>query len=50
MQSDHTFRVDGQIYWENGEFVWLRRQDNRELIARYPGAECLLERAAEIGF
>lgn len=45
-----TVRVDDRIYWENGEFAWLRRQDNRELIARYPGAECLLERAAEIGF
>jgi hypothetical protein len=44
-----TVRIDGEIYWENGEFVWLKRRSNLSLIAQYPGADCLLEESADIG-
>ncbi|MGI9336566.1 MAG: hypothetical protein ACR2RL_25730, partial [Gammaproteobacteria bacterium] len=44
-----TVWVDGEIYWHGGQFVWLEREDNRALIARYPGAECLLAESADIG-
>jgi len=41
--------IDDQLYWDRGRFVWLERQDNRSLIARYPGADCVLEESADIG-
>jgi len=38
-----TVIIDGETYWENGQFVWYQREDNRALIAEAAGAECLLE-------
>lgn len=34
--------IDGETFWEDGEFVWLQRDENRQLIESYPGAEPLL--------
>ena len=44
-----TVWIDDEIYWQNGQFVWLQRPDNRALIQNYPGAECLFEKSAAIG-
>ncbi len=41
--------IDGCHFWEDGEFVWLRRADNQQLIRQYPGAEILLGRSCSIG-
>jgi len=41
--------IDDKTYWENGEFSWLWRDDNRTLIERYPGAEMLLQPSCCIG-
>ena len=41
--------IDGEQYWRDGDFVWLQRADNRQLIARYPGAKCLLDASCPIG-
>ena len=38
-----TVIIDGQTYWENGQFVWYQREDNLALIKEVAGAECLLE-------
>ena len=38
-----TVVIDGDTSWENGQFVWYQREDNRALIAQVAGAECLLE-------
>ena len=44
-----TVTVDGVRYWEDGEFVWLQRADNKQLINACEGASCLLEPALAIG-
>ena len=44
-----TVWIDDRIYWDKGQLVWLQRPDNRDLIALYPGADCLLEESADIG-
>ncbi len=46
---DPTVTIDGTAYWENGEFVWLKRPDNAALIAEYPGADCLYAMRRDIG-
>ena len=38
-----TVIIDGETYWENGQFVWYQREDNLALIREVAGAECLLE-------
>lgn len=44
-----TVTIDGTVYWENGELVWLQRADNRSLIESYDAAHCLLEPSLPIG-
>jgi len=44
-----TVLVDDQVFWENGQFSWLTRSDNRELIAQFSGAQVLLEPSCPIG-
>lgn len=44
-----TVTIDGNLYWENGEFVWLQRTDNRALIDACEGAHYLLEPSKPIG-
>lgn len=46
---DPTVSVDGTEFWKNGVFVWLERADNAELIAQYPGAECLYTMRRDVG-
>jgi len=46
---DPTVFIDGSAYWENGEFVWLQRADNRTLIESYEGTHYLLEPSLAIG-
>lgn len=41
--------IDGERFWHNGQFVWLQRQDNVELIGQYPAAARLLEASSDIG-
>ena len=41
--------IDGCLYWEDGEFIWLQRQDNAALIHATEGAACLLESSLDIG-
>ena len=42
-QFNPTVKIDGETYWENGQFVWYQREDNRALIEEVAGGECLLE-------
>lgn len=44
-----TVWIDGELYWEHGQLVWLERRNNHALIAQYPGADCLLGKSADIG-
>ena len=44
-----TVSIDGEYYWQRGEFVWLQRADNQRLISTCKGASCLLEPALSIG-
>jgi len=44
-----TVRVDGELFWENGQFNWLNRADNRALITQSDGADVLLDTSCEIG-
>ncbi len=44
-----TVIIDGKVYWQDGEFVWLQRADNKDLISQYPGAEVLLRQSECIG-
>jgi hypothetical protein len=44
-----TITIDDAVYWENGEFVWLQRADNKALIESYEGAHYLLEPSLSIG-
>ncbi len=46
---DPTVTVDGAEFWKDGVFVWLEREDNAELIAQYPGAECLYTMRRDVG-
>ncbi len=41
--------IDDQRYWENGEFIWLQREDNKALIQQYPDCEPLLQPSLSIG-
>ena len=41
--------IDDELYWQNGELVWLQRQDNQLLIEKTVDAECLLENSLDIG-
>ncbi|MGB1309998.1 MAG: hypothetical protein ACPG47_02250 [Leucothrix sp.] len=38
-----TVVIDGETYWQDGQFIWYQRDDNQALIAQVAGAECLLE-------
>jgi len=44
-----TVFVDGQCFWESGQFCWLQREDNIALINETVGAQCLLGESADIG-
>lgn len=44
-----TITIDDTVFWENGEFVWLQRADNKALIATFNGAHHLLEPSLSIG-
>lgn len=44
-----TVEIDGVVFWENGQFTWLNRVDNRELIKNTEGADVLLEPSCDIG-
>lgn len=44
-----TVLIDDQPFWEDGQFSWLTRADNRDLISQYPGAQILLEPSRPIG-
>ena len=44
-----TVWIDDEIYWREGQFLWLNRPDNRRLIQQYPDSDCLLESSACIG-
>lgn len=44
-----TVHIDDEIFWKDGEFSWLNRMDNREIISRYSGAEILLQPSRSIG-
>ena len=43
-----TVTIDDQVYWDNGEFLWLHREDNRQLILQREQQQ-LLEPSADIG-
>ncbi|MBX2878658.1 MAG: hypothetical protein KTR32_01940 [Granulosicoccus sp.] len=43
-----TVMIDGEVFWENGNFVWLQRPENRQLILN-AGQSQLLEPSADIG-
>ena len=44
-----TVEIDGVTFWQDGELVWLQRDDNVRLIRQVEGAECLLNKSADIG-
>ncbi len=44
-----TITIDGNTYWDKGEFVWLQRTDNKALIEAKEGAHYLLEPSLGIG-
>lgn len=44
-----TITIDGVVYWRDGEFVWLQREDNKALIRSYERGYCLLEPSRQIG-
>ena len=46
---DATVRIDGETWWDRGQFTWLERPDNRTLVARYPDAEDIFEMRTDIG-
>lgn len=46
---DPTITIDGTVYWEHGEFVWLQREDNKALIGLTEEAHYLLEPSLSIG-
>jgi hypothetical protein len=41
--------IDSETYWRHGEFVWLQRRDNRELIDEHTDAAPLLVPSQPIG-
>jgi len=43
-----TVTIDDQLFWEDGEFCWLQRPENKELIIA-SGQTQLLESSASIG-
>ena len=46
---DPTVIIDDQVYWANGQFMWLQRSDNKQLILETPGASVLLSGSLGIG-
>ncbi len=46
---DPTVSVDGVEFWKDGVFVWLEREDNAQLIAQFPGADCLFSMRRDVG-
>ena len=44
-----TVKIDNDPYWEEGEFTWLNRVDNRKLISEFTGAEILFDSSRPIG-
>lgn len=44
-----TITIDGTVFWESGEFIWLQREDNKALIESTAGAHYLLEPSLCIG-
>ncbi len=41
--------IDDQCFWRDGEFCWLQRSDNKELIRRIDSGHLLFEKSADIG-
>lgn len=46
---DATISFDGQVYWDKGEFVFLQREDIKEIINKYPGGESLFNMRTDLG-
>jgi len=46
---DASITVDGVPYWQDGEFVFLRRPEIRALLAAYPGTEGAFDMRWDIG-
>ncbi len=44
-----TVQVDGQTFWQDGQFLWLQRPEIRAMLDATPGALSLLETSADIG-
>lgn len=44
-----TVFIDDEPYWKNGQFIWLNRADNRELVSQHTGAEILFDPSLSIG-
>ncbi|MGI9317578.1 MAG: hypothetical protein ACR2QW_09625 [bacterium] len=44
-----TVTIDDEIFWHNGQFSWLLREDNREILTRFEGGEILLQNSRDIG-
>ncbi len=43
-----TVIIDGEVFWKDGNFIWLQRPENRQLILESGQAQ-LLEPSADIG-
>lgn len=41
--------VDNKPFWQNGNFCWLNREDNKKLINRFPQASMLFDPSLPIG-
>ncbi len=44
-----TVYIDDELYWQRGEYVWLHRPDNVDMIDQVDGASILLEPSLNIG-
>ncbi|MGB5708115.1 MAG: hypothetical protein WBM41_14945 [Arenicellales bacterium] len=44
-----TVQVDGETFWEDGQFTWLQRKDNLEILAGSKDGETLLQASQDIG-
>ena len=44
-----TVKIDGETFWQDGQFLWLQRPDIRPMLEATPGAISLLETSADIG-
>lgn len=44
-----TVTIDGEPFWLNGQFAWLQREDNYEVLTQIEGGKSLLQNSLDIG-